>query len=379
MKQRTYQCCSRCVMDTSDPEIRFDQFGVCNHCNEFILKRLSLANSKPDLDGLHEMFEAIKARNTGKGAKYDAIAGISGGCDSSYAIHLAHTYGLKILAVHVDNGWNSGLANVNIKKILDSTGIDYVCKVLPWKNFIELQKAFLKASVPEADAPFDVAIYRWQLEYAGKYNVKDIISGGNMSGEGILPASWHYNDRDLTYAKSILKISNMTLSDYQGLSCGFIRETYFRIVKKIQFHSPLNLIGYDKEKAKLELSKLYDWTDYPMKHGESRYTRFLQSYYMFVKHGIDYRRTWLSCNICLGTCSRSEALKELEKLPYDKTEVEEDIEYIAKKLKISVTEFKKLISLPPKWFFDYPNQIYVLGRLYDLYRFFYRKEKLTNF
>lgn len=379
MKQRAYQCCSRCVMDTSDPEIRFDKFGICNHCTEFTQKRLSPTNSKPNLNGLHKMFEAIKARNTAKGTKYDAIAGISGGCDSSYAIHLAHTYGLKILAVHVDNGWNSGLANVNIKKILDSTGIDYVCKVLPWKNFIALQKAFLKASVPEADAPFDIAIYRWQLEFASIYNVKDVISGGNMSGEGILPSSWHYNDRDLTYAKAILKISNMTLSDYKGLSCGFIRDTYFRMVKQIKFHSPLNLIGYDKEKAKLELSELYDWADHPMKHGESRYTKFLQSYYMYVKHGIDYRRTWLSCNICIGNCSRAEALKELEKLPYDITEVEQDIVYIAKKLQISVTEFKKLISLPPKWFYNYPNQIYVLGKLYDLYRFIYRKEKLTNF
>ena len=379
MKQIAYQCCSRCVMDTSDPEIRFDKSGICNHCNEFMQKRLSLANSKPDLNGLHEMFETIKARNTAKGAKYDAIVGVSGGCDSSYAIHLAHTYGLKILAVHVDNGWNSGLANVNIKKILDSTGIDYVCKVLPWKNFIALQKSFLKASVPEADAPFDIAIYRWQLEFASKYNVKDIISGGNMSGEGILPKSWHYNDRDLTYAKAILKKSNMTLSDYKGLSCGFIRETYFRMVKKIKFHSPLNLIGYDKEKAKLELSKLYNWIDYPMKHGESRYTRFLQSYYMYVKHGIDYRRTWLSCNICLGTCSRDEALEELKKLPYDLSQVEKEIEYIAKKIKISPKELKNLISLPPKWYFDYPNQIYVLGRMYDLYRFLYKKEKLTNF
>ena len=379
MKLRAYQCCTRCVMDTTDPEIRFDKLGVCNHCTEFIQKKLSVANCNPDPDGLNKMFGAIKARNTGKGAKYDAIVGVSGGCDSSYAIHLAHTYGLKILAVHVDNGWNSGLANINIKKILDSTGIDYVCKVLPWKNFIELQKAFLKASVPEADAPFDIALMRWLLEFAAKHNVKDIIGGGNMSGEGILPVSWHYNDRDLTYAKSILKVSNMTLSDYQGVSCGFIRETYFRMVKKIKFHEPLNLVGYDKEKAKLELSKLYDWSDYQMKHGESRYTKFLQSYYMFVKHGIDYRRTWLSCNICLGTFSRVEALKELEKLPYDKTQLEKEIEYVAKKIKISSTELKKLISLPPKWYFDYPNQRYLLGRLYDLYRFIYRKEKLTNF
>ena len=379
MKQRTYQSCSRCVMDTSDPEIQFDKSGACNHCNEFILKRLSLANSKPDPEKLLEMFQSIKARNTGKGSKYDVIVGISGGCDSSYVIHLAHTHGLKILAIHIDNGWNSGLANNNIKKMLDATGTDYVCKVLPWKNYAELQTAYLRASVPEADAPFDIAIYRWQLELAGQHNVKDIISGGNMSGEGILPASWHYNDRDLTYAKSILKRANLTLSDYQGLSCGFIRDTYFRIVKKIQILSPLDLVGYDKEKAKLELSELYDWEDYQMKHGESRYTRFLQSYYMFVKHGIDYRRTWLSCNICLGTCSRDEAVKELEKLPYNTTQVEEEIKYVAKKLKISAIELKEIISLPPKWFFDYPNQKYILGRLYDFYRFIYRKEKLTNF
>ena len=379
MKNLVYQCCSRCVMDTSDPEIKFDKSGICNHCNEFMLKRLHLANNKPDIDTLHKMFETIKARNTGKGAKYDAIVGISGGCDSSYAIHLAHTYGLKILAVHVDNGWNSGLANRNIKKILDSTGIDYVCKVLPWQNFIELQRAFLKASVPEADAPFDIAIYRWQLEFASKFNVKDIISGGNMSGEGILPISWHYNDRDLTYAKAILKESNMTLSDYRGLSCGLIREAYFRIVKKIKFHFPLNLIGYEKETAKLELSKLYDWVDYPMKHGESRYTKFLQSYYMYVKHGIDYRRTWLSCNICLGTCSRADALKKLKKLPYNINEVEKEIEYVSKKIKISVKELKKLISLRPKWYFEYPNRMRILGQIYNFYRFIYQKEKLTNF
>ena len=366
-------------MDTSDPEISFDKSGVCNHCTEFMLKRLSLANSKPNLVALREKFKIIKARNTGKGAKYDVIAGMSGGCDSSYAIHLAHTHGLKVLAVHVDNGWNSGLANVNIKKILDSTGIDYVCKVLPWDNFTKLQKAFLKASVPEADAPFDAAIYRWQLEFAAKYNVKDIITGGNMSGEGILPASWHYNDRDLTYAKAILKASNLSLSDYKDLSIGLVRESYFRVVKKIKLHSPLNLIGYQKEKAKLELSKLYNWTDYQMKHGESRYTRFLQSYYMYVKHGIDYRRTWLSCNICLEKCSRSEALKELEKLPYDIDQVEDEISYIAKKIKISTKELKKLIFLPPKWYFDYPNQIYLLGKIYDLYRFLHKKEKLTNF
>ena len=379
MTQRAYQCCSRCVMDTSDPEIQFDKSGVCNHCKEFTQKRYTLANKKPDPDGLQKMFKSIKARNTGKGSKYDVIVGISGGCDSSYAIHLAHKHGLKILAVHVDNGWNSGLANINIKKILDSTGIDYVCKVLPWKNYVELQTAYLRASVPEADAPFDIAIYRWQLEYAGKHNVKDIIGGGNMSGEGILPASWHYNDRDLTYAKSILKESKMSLSDYKGLSCGFLKDTYFRMVKKIQFHSPLDLVGYDKEKAKLELSELYGWTDYPMKHGESRYTKFLQSYYMFVKHGIDYRRTWLSCNISLGSWSRTEALAELEKLPYDVVQVEEEIEYIAKKLKISVSEIKKIISFPPKWYFDYPNQKYILSLLYDFYRFIYRKEKLTNF
>lgn len=366
-------------MDTSDPEICFDSFGRCNHCTEFTQKRLKLANRKPDPVGLCALFDAIKARNTGRGAKYDAVVGISGGCDSSYAIHLAHKHGLKILAVHVDNGWNSGLANLNIRKLLDVTGIDYVCKVLPWANFAELQKAFLKASVPEADAPFDIAIYRWQLEYAARHNVKDIISGGNMSGEGILPVSWHYNDRDLTYAKSILKMSNLSLSDYKGLSCGLLRDSYFRLIKKVQFHSPLNFIAYDKELAKSELSELYDWKDYSIKHGESRYTEFLQTYYMYVKHGIDYRRTWLSCNICLGNYSREEALNELKKLPYDSVKIRKEITFISKKLKIAENDLLEIINLPKKWYFDYPNQKKYLGKLYDIYRFIFKKEKLTNF
>jgi hypothetical protein len=366
-------------MDTSDPEIQFNELGACNHCNEFLLNRASLANQKPDLEGLLAMFELIKSRNTAKGTKYDAIMGLSGGSDSTYAIHLAHKYGLKVLAVHIDNGWNSGLANINIKNLLDVTGIDYKCKVLPWKNYAQLQTAYLRASVPEADAPYDIAIYRWQLELAAQFNVKDIISGGNMSGEGILPASWHYNDRDMTYAKAVLKVSNLKLTDYQGLSCGFIRDSYFRMVKGIQFHSPLNLVGYDKEKAKLELSKLYNWVDHPMKHGESRYTRFLQSYYMLEKHGIDYRRTWLSCNICLGICGRDEAMKELELPSFDLSHINEEIKYIAKKLAISVDALNEIIALPPKWYYDYDNRAYILGKLYDLYRFIFRKEKLINF
>ena len=379
MNNKGHQICSRCVMDSTDMDISFDADGHCNHCTEYLENRLKLSETKPDPEALSKLFSDIKQRNTGKGNKYDAVIGLSGGSDSTYAAYLAHSYGLKLLAVHVDNGWNLGKANLNIKKFLDITGIDYKCVVLPWKNFSELLKAYLNASVPEADAPSDIAIYKWQLEIASENNIKDIISGGNMSSEGILPASWHYNDRDLAYAKSILSLSGLSLSDYSMVSCGFKRDAYFRLFKKIKFHSPLNFSGYQKDEAKKELALKYNWVDYDMKHGESKYTRFLQSYYMYEKHGIDYRKTWMSCNICRGILSREDALKELELLPYDPEKIDEDLIYIAKKLNMSSDQLRAIVSLPGKWHTDYPNNKFILGKMYDLYRLVFRKEKLTNF
>jgi hypothetical protein len=204
MNVRSYQECSRCVMDTSDLEIFFDENGYCNHCTEFLNIRDKYKYQGKDSD---ERLERIieKLKSAGKGNEYDCVIGLSGGSDSSYLAYLAKEKGVRILAVHMDNGWSSEEAVMNIKNITKKLEIDYESYVLDWEEFKDLQLSFLKASVPEAETPTDIAIVAALHYFAAKYNVKYILSGGNLATEGILPKSWHYNAKDLKYFNHIQK------------------------------------------------------------------------------------------------------------------------------------------------------------------------------
>lgn len=191
-------------MDTTDWEITFDENSFCNHCSEFLDKRAKYlyqgTTSDEELGGL---IDAIKRAGSGK--PYDCVIGMSGGADSSYLAYIAKQKGLRPLTVHMDNGWNSDKAVINIRNITTDLAIDYESYVLDWEEFKDLQLAFLKASVPEAETPTDMAISAALHYYAAKYNIKFIFSGGNLATEGILPKSWHYNSKDLKYFDHIRK------------------------------------------------------------------------------------------------------------------------------------------------------------------------------
>ena len=375
---RPYQICARCVMDTSDPCISFDDQGICNLCTEFLDGRIQLCQKdKASPDSLQEVIDHIKLK--AKGAKYDCVMGISGGVDSSYAIYLAVKHGLRVLAVHMDNGWDSPVAVKNIRNVTKNLGVDYVTYVLPWNEFRQVQLAFLEASVPEAETPTDIAIPRAIYSYAAKEGVPFVISGGNMTDEGILPISWHYNARDTKYSYSILKHSGYKTSLYKSVKYGLLDEFYYLILKRIKTVYLLNYVFYDKKEACLILEKELGWEKYPYKHGESRFTRFIQSYYMFVKHGIDYRRATYSSQIFFGLIDRASALESLSSLPYEPEEIELDKEYIAKKLKIEKEYIEEIIQRPPKWYFDYDNNLSLLRFVYNTYRFLHGKKKSSNF
>lgn len=373
----TYQICTRCVMDTSDPDITFNEAGECNLCTEFIGKRAkhNYHGAKSDKE-FKSLIEEIKS--AGRGKEYDCVVGLSGGIDSSYAAYIAKKNGLKILAVHMDNGWNSEEAVLNIKNIARKLEIDYESYVLDWEEFKDLQLAFLKASVPEAETPTDIALLAALHIVAAKYNIKYIISGGNFATEGILPKHWHYDAKDTTYMKYIQKkFGTKKLKRFPFF--GFRQEMYYKLVKKIKIKYLLNYIPYSKDDAIKLLEKELDWRYYGGKHYESKYTGFIQSYYLFKKFGIDYRRATLATQICTGVVTRAEALKELEIKPYKEDKAELEKEYIAKKLGISVDEFEKIIISPGKWYSDYPNDEKRLRFIYDMYRKLFKKEKLGNF
>lgn len=377
MSSKNYQQCTRCVMDTSDPLITFDEKGICNLCTEYLEKR-----SKHNYQGKEsdEQLKQIVAdmKKAGKGKKYDCVIGLSGGIDSSYAAYIAKQHGLRVVAVHMDNGWNSEEAVQNIKNIAKKLGIDYESYVLDWEEFKDIQLAFLKASVPEAETPTDMAIPATWHKVAAKYGVKYIISGGNFATEGILPKTWHYNGKDTKYFHHIQKhYGTRKLKNYPTF--GFIKETYYKAFKGIKVVYMLNYVPYAKEEAMEFLKKELNWKYYGGKHYESKYTGFIQSYYLFKKFNIDYRRATLSSQICNGEVTREQAIDQLKTLPYKDETVEAEKVYISKKLGISQEELERIIELPPKWYWDYPNDEKRLGFVYNTYRKLFKKEKLGNF
>jgi N-acetyl sugar amidotransferase len=364
-------------MDTTDPIIRFDSQGICNHCTEFINVRAEHSYKGEETDAnFKSLIKEIKSGSDGR--QYDCIVGLSGGIDSSYVAYLAKKNGLRVLGVHMDNGWNSEEAVQNIRNIAQILGIDYESYVLDWEEFKEIQLAFLKASVPEADTPTDIAILSSLHKVANKYGVKYIISGGNFATEGILPKHWHYNAKDLTYFKHIhKKFGKGKINSFPTF--GFKSETYYKLVKKIRMVYLLNYVAYDKANAIELLEKELNWKNYGGKHYESKYTGFIQAYYLFNKFNIDYRRATLSSQICAGAITRDEALEILKTLPFKEEVVEREIEYIAKKLGVLVQELKNIIDLQPHWYSDYPNDEKWLTYVYDTYRRLFKKEKLASF
>lgn len=364
-------------MDTTDPIVTFNSNGECNHCTDFIETR-SKYQYNPDKSE-EEFSKRIAAiKKDGKGKEYDVVLGLSGGIDSSYAAYICKQNGLRVLAVHLDNGWNSEEAVQNIKNIARKLGVDYESFVLDWNEFKDLQLAFLKAAVPEADTPTDMAIPAVLHKAAGKYGIRHIVSGGNFATEGILPKHWHYNAKDMRYLRSIYsKFGTRALKTFPTF--GFEKEMYYKLIRKINIFYILNFVPYQKEEAVAFLEKELGWKYYGGKHYESKYTGFIQSYYLYEKFGIDYRRATLSTQICNQHVTREEALDILSKKPYSDEKAEEEKLYIAKKLGVSIDEFQNILSTPGKWYTDYPNDEKRLKFIYDTYRRILKKEKLGSF
>lgn len=366
MKNREYQQCVRCVMDTTDPEIKFDERGICNHCTNFLIRREEVkAMKKSGAEHLEEIVRKIK--NSGKNKKYDVVLGISGGIDSGYVAYLLKKVGIRTLLVHMDNGWNSDDATLNIKNVAKKLGFDYESYVLDWEEFKDIQLAFLKASVVEAETPTDIAIQGALHRIAAENGIKYIISGGNLATEGILPRLWHYNAKDTKYFNYILKTFG-TKKAWKFPNFGFKTEMYYKLIKGIKIIYLLNYVDYNKADALKILTEELDWRNYGGKHHESRFTKFVQSYLLPKKFNLDYRKATLSSQICAGETTREKAIAELSAPVYKEEDMEREKEYIAKKLGISKEELNKIIELPGKYYYEYPNEEKKLNFIYKTYK-----------
>jgi len=346
--------CSRCVMDTTANEITFDDNGVCNFCHHYdnvIIKDLYV--DKGGEERLNNLIGKIK--KDGKNRQYDCLIGISGGVDSSYVAYLVKkVYGLRALAVHLDNGWNSELAVANVEHIVKKLDIDLSTYVLDWKEFKDIQTSFLKASVSNIEIPTDHAIWALLIKTAAKHKIPYIIAGNNVVTESIMPESWLYGSKDSKFIKAIHKqFGKGKLKTYPSLTT-FDYVDYL-LVRGIRWVPILNYINFVKSDAKQLLIDELGWRDYGGKHYESIFTRFFHSYYLPVKFGYDLRKSYLSALVCSGQISRAAALEELKQAPISPELLMQDRNYVVKKLGLSEDEFEQILKNPNKNFSDFPN------------------------
>ncbi len=323
-----FKQCSRCLMDESADSITFNEIGHCNYCIDFQnTKNLSL-KSKIKYD-LKELISELK--NNKK--NYDCVVGVSGGVDSSYVLVKCVELGLKPLAVHMDNGWNSSLAQNNISKIVKKLNIDLITYVIHWKEYRSLMNSFFNADVIDIELLMDHAMLAVNYKIAHKYKIKNIIAGSNQSTEGFeMPNNWVWFKYDKRNIKTInKKFENYKLKTYPFLS--IYKYIYLRFFKKYKWIPLLDYFDYKKKEALNYLKENFDFIPYPYKHYESVFTRFYQGFILPKKFGVDKRKIHLSNLILTNQISRIEASKIMKNDPYySKLELRNDTDFFLKKM-----------------------------------------------
>ena len=341
------QQCKNCLYDSSIPYITFDANGICNYCNQFEKLDKEYPTGKNGMQYLEKLAKKINKESVGK--KYNVVVGVSGGCDSTYLLYLTKKLGLRPLAAHFDNTWNSKIAVENISNALKKLDIDLFTYVVNNKEYNDIFKSFLKASVPDIDSPSDIGLATTHYLAANKYGIKYIFEGHSFRTEGISPHGWFYMDG--RYIKSIHKLfGTQKMKTFPNLTLfRFLKWTLFDGIKKIR---PLYYIDYNKDEIKKFLEKEFGWQWYGGHHMENRTSYFTNNYYLPKKFNIDLRYCEYSALIRTKQLSQKKAL-ELIKKPktFDKSILDE----VLKRLDISKKEFLKIMSLKTKSYRDYPT------------------------
>jgi N-acetyl sugar amidotransferase len=342
-------------MDTSDPDIVFDDDGVCNHCHQF--ERLAQRSWHPDAYGERLLDDIVaKMRHDGDGKEYDCILGLSGGIDSSYLALKMAERDLRILAVHVDAGWNSEIAVHNIEQIVEQCGIELFTHVVNWEEMRSLQLAYLRSGIANQDVPQDHIFFSTLYHHAVKHKIRYVLNGGNIATEGVFPSAWHGSALDSRNLKAIHdRFGNgEKLATYRTVSFlqYYVEYPYIRRMKVVR---PLNYMPYDKTAALAELESAIGYRPYGRKHGESLFTRFFQNHYLPTRFGYDKRRPHLSSLILSGQLTRAAAIEALAEELYSPSELNHDIDFVSKKLRLTREEFLALLEVPVHRFEDFPN------------------------
>lgn len=342
------QICSRCIYDERVPSIQFDEEGVCNYCRqvEHLVDQYGTGQNKGDL-----LFEDIlkDIRQSGRNKRYDCIIGVSGGTDSSYLVYLAKEWGLRPLAVHYDNTWNSAIATMNIQKVLHGLDVDLYTHVVANKEADDIFRSFFLSGVAEIEAATDLGYAYLLRKVAARYSIKYILEGHSFVEEGITPLGRNYFDGK--YIQSIhKKFGRNDMKTYPLMT--FSRFLTSVLYHQVKFIRPFWYLAYSKENAKKILIDRFDWRYYGGHHLENRMTAFYHSVYLPQKFNGDMRNNTLSAMVRNGVISRAEAWKVYNTPPYIEEEL---VSYFKKRLELTDEQYEQVMQSHPKNWTEYPN------------------------
>ena len=352
--------CKTCIYDENVPAIKFNDLGICNYCEMIEDLKSQFKTGTPEgVENFMEIVEQIK--KDGKSKKYDCVVGVSGGTDSSYMIIKALEWGLRPLAVHYDNTWNSAIATENIRKVLSKLNVDLYTHVTDNKEADDIFKSFFLANVPEIDGSTDIALAETLYRAASKFNVKYVLEGHSFISEGVSPLSSAYVDG--AYIKNIHKMfGSIKMKTFPNMS--FMSFMKWITVKRIKKIRPLWYIPYSKRDAQAMLEKEYGWQYYGGHHLENRMTAFNHSVYFPQKFGIDQRNNSLSASVRAGLMTQKEAIEE-----YNSDPLVEDglIVYFKKRLNLTDEKYASVMNGERKTYKDYPTYKKRFERLRPLF------------
>lgn len=360
----TYQICTSCIMDTSDPHIVFDDDGQCDYCSNF--NNTIKPNWNTDEAGRQNLARMAQViRESGKGGDFDCIIGLSGGLDSSYAAYVAkEKMGLRPLLFHVDAGWNTDQAVGNIERLIDGLGLDLYTQVVNWDAVRRMQIAFLRAGIPDQDLVQDAVFFSELYKFAREHRIKHIITGSNYSTECCRePEEWGgYLGIDGTLFSDIWKkFGDGGAIDEFPLVDIFVYKIWYQKILGMTVHHPLNLVPYVKQDAENELNRLFGWKRFQHKHHESRFTRFYEDYWLPRRFGYEKRRAHFSSLIMTGQMTRDQAIDRISRPEMDEHFLKQEFEYTAHKLGLTVKELQALFDMPKRTYRDYRNKRWLIG------------------
>ena len=350
MTEKKIKICTQGIWDISIPGIKFDEKGISNYAKI----QYRLMEDFPRGKSGKEQWELLSKEiiKKGQGNRYDCIIGVSGGTDSSYLMHIAKSYGLRPLAVNLDNGWSSEIAVSNIKKLTNTLNIDLETYVIDYEEIKDLMRSYMIAGLPWIDAPTDMAIQSVLYIIANRENIKYIFVGNDFRSEGKQPTEWTYSDQRQLYHVHKM-YGKIKLKTFPIIS--LFKLIYLGYLKKIKLIPLFNFIEYNKKEAQNFLKEKYGWEYYGEHHHENLFTKFAIGYWQFEKFGIDKRKITYSAQVLSGEITRDEAIQRISKKPYDSDSINKELDYILNKLSLTRNEFEKIWNSPNKSFLDYPS------------------------